>query len=81
MPGPDDTRKRLDEKYKRKAAEYKHEWYLLHREQEMRSTELDREALLDRKDHKQHKVAAQRNAWYEANREKVAAQRKKGGTP
>ena len=35
MPGQDDTRKRLDEKYKRKAAEYKHEWYLLHREQEI----------------------------------------------
>lgn len=37
---------------------------------------LDRQAMFDRKDYKQRKVAAQQKAYREANREKVAAQQK-----
>ena len=40
------------------------------------SKALDREALISRKDYKQRKVAAQQKAYREANREKVAAQKK-----
>ena len=40
------------------------------------SAELDREVLLDRKDNAHRRVAAQKKAYYEANRERVAAQQK-----
>ena len=40
------------------------------------SRKRDRESNLDQKDFAAQKVAAQRKAWYEANREKVAAQQK-----
>lgn len=42
------------------------------------SNELDRSALYDRKSEKERKVAAQRKAYREANKDKVAAQRKAG---
>ena len=34
----------------------------------------DREAVVDRKDHRGKKIAAQQAAYYEANKEKIAAQ-------
>lgn len=40
------------------------------------SREFDRMAVLDSMDNHKRKVAAQKKAWYEANREKVAAQKK-----
>lgn len=40
------------------------------------SNELDRAALYDRKSEKERKVAAQNKAYYEANKDKLAAQRK-----
>ena len=40
------------------------------------SREFDRMAVLDSMDNQKRKVAAQKKAWYEANREKVAAQQK-----
>ena len=40
------------------------------------SRERDRVSIFDRKDVAAQKVAAQKKAWYEANREKVAAQKK-----
>ena len=42
------------------------------------SNELDRAALYDRKSEKDRKVAAQRKAYYEANKDRIAAQRKAG---
>ena len=42
------------------------------------SNELDRAALYDRKSEKERKVAAQRKAYREANKDKVAARRKAG---
>lgn len=39
------------------------------------SAELDREVLHDRKDNAHRRIAAQQKAWYEANRERVAAQK------
>lgn len=44
------------------------------------SAELDREVLLDRKDNAHRRVAAQKKAYREANRERVAAQKKGGKT-
>lgn len=40
------------------------------------SNELDRAALHDRKSEKERKVAAQRKAYREANKDRIAAQRK-----
>ena len=40
------------------------------------SRERDRVSIFDRKDVSAQKVAAQKKAWYEANREKVATQQK-----
>ena len=40
------------------------------------SRERDRVSIFDRKDVAAQKVAAQKKAWYEANREKVAAQKR-----
>ena len=40
------------------------------------SRKRDRESIFDRKDVAAQKVAAQKKAWYEANREKVATQQK-----
>ena len=40
------------------------------------SRERDRVSIFDRKDVAAQKVAAQKKAWYEANREKVATQQK-----
>ena len=40
------------------------------------SRRIDRDAKDDRRNNKERKVAAQKKAWYEANREKVAAQQK-----
>ena len=40
------------------------------------SRERDRVSIFDRKDVAAQKVAAQKKAWYEANREKVAAKKK-----
>ena len=40
------------------------------------SRALDRKAMLDRKDHKMRKVAAQQKAWYAANRAEVRAKQK-----
>ena len=40
------------------------------------SRKRDRESTLDQKDFAAQKVAAQKKAWYEANREKVATQQK-----
>ena len=42
------------------------------------SNELDRAALYDRKSEKERKVAAQKKAYREANKDKVAARRKAG---
>ena len=42
------------------------------------SNELDRSALYDRKSEKERKVAARRKAYQEANKDKVAAQKKAG---
>ena len=42
------------------------------------SDELDRAALYDRKSEKERKVAARRKAYQEANKDKVAAQKKAG---
>ena len=41
-----------------------------------RSRQLDRDAALEAKDNKGRQTAAQKKAWYEANREKVSAQKK-----
>ena len=40
------------------------------------SNELDRAALYDRKSEKERKVAAQNKAYYEANKDRIAARRK-----
>lgn len=40
------------------------------------SNELDRSALYDRKSEKERKVAAQNKAYYEANKDRIAARRK-----
>ena len=40
------------------------------------SRKRDLESVLDQKDFAAQKLAAQKKAWYEANREKVAAQKK-----
>lgn len=42
------------------------------------SNELDRAALYDRKSEKDRKAAAQRKAYQEANKDRIAAQRKAG---
>ena len=41
-----------------------------------RSRALDRDAVLQKMDHKMARIAAQKRAWYEANRDKVAAQQR-----
>lgn len=38
------------------------------------SRKRDRESVVDRKDHRAKKIAAQKAAYYEANKEKIAAQ-------
>lgn len=40
-----------------------------------RSRRMDRDAKLDRMDNKTRKIAAQKAAYYEANKEKIAAQK------
>lgn len=40
------------------------------------SNELDRAALYDRKSEKERKIAAQRKSYYEANKDRIAAQQK-----
>lgn len=42
----------------------------------VRSRALDREAVLQRMDHRAAHIASYQRAWYEANRDKVAAQQR-----
>lgn len=47
--------------------------FALTQEDLVRSRSMDREAVLQRMDNRAASIAAQKRAWYEANRDKVAA--------